>query len=145
MAEQHTLQLYHDIYFSCRKQYRQLSSTPKIDRFPVDSSPLAGSPYTTPKGSYPPTPPRGGSASRKQAEHRQSDGLAPHSGAVTPTTPHRPGAMDSPRLSDVESGSKSLNLTSDFVDELCDGYDSMDEDFSTTKKMLIQLQELVSL
>ena len=125
------------------------SGTPKIEQLPGDSGPSSRS--TTVHSSIPER--HRESKGQKQRLGSQTDS-APSSGNTTPRLQTSSGTQ-SPchqhSLSDVESGfsrvsiSDSFSLTQEFVNEMTNDYDSMEDDLLGTKEMLLELQEMVSL
>ena len=136
-------------------------STPKIDRHPVDVSPgtsptLSASPLDTPLNRTPVrkiSRPSSAESSRRDKDNG-SDGSNASSGCATPRLSHRDletlqSASDSESVSFKDLGKTNNNNTSTFPDleflrEVTEGYDSMEEDTNSTKEMLLHLQNLVS-
>ncbi|XP_078379226.1 dixin-like isoform X2 [Oculina patagonica] len=134
-------------------------STPKIDRLPVDVSPgtsplLSSSPLNTPLNRTPirkTSRPSSADSSRRDKDNG-SDGSNVSSGHTTPRLPHR-DLETLQSASDSESASskdpvKNNNNTSSFPDleflrEVTEGYDSMEEDTNNAKEMLLHLQSLL--
>ena len=84
----------------------------------------------------------------------QKRNSAPSSGNTTPKLQHHSGTQ-SPchqhSLSDAESGvskvslNDSLGFAQEFLSEITDEYDSMEDDILGAKEMLLHLQEMVRL
>ena len=146
-------------YLILRKTSKPTPITPKIDRHPVDVSPgtsptLSASPLNTPFNRTPVRKiSRPSSAEFRHDKDNGSDGSTVSSGGTTPKLSHR----DLETLHSVSDDSESVsskdpgknNNTSafpnlEFLREVSEGYDSMEEDTSSTKEMLLHLQSLVS-
>lgn len=145
-------------FLLCRK--KSPHSTPKSDRHPVDVSPgtspiLSASPLNTPLNRTPVrkiSRPSSAESSRRDKDNG-SDGSNASSGSATPRLPHRDletlqSASDSESASLKDFGKANNNNASTFPDleflrEVTEGYDSMEEDTNSAKEMLLHLQNLV--
>ena len=91
--------------------------------------------------------------SSRRDKDNGSDGSNASSGSATPRLPHRDletlqSASDSESVSFKDLGRTNNNNASTFPDleflrEVTEGYDSMEEDTNSTKEMLLHLQNLV--
>lgn len=94
--------------------------------------------------------------SSKRDKDNGSDGSNASSGCTTPKLSHRDleilqSASDSESVSSKDLGKNNINNNNtstfpdlEFLREVTEGYDSMEEDTNNAKEMLLQLQNLVS-
>ena len=142
-----------------RKTPKNLPVTPKTERPPIDASPgssplLSASPLNTPLNRTPVRKiSRPSSAESRHDKDNGSDGSNVSSGATTPRLQHRDlAALQS--MSDSESIlSKDLSRNSysstfpnlEFLQEVTEGLENMEDETNTVKETLLHLQNLVSL
>lgn len=127
-----------------------------MDVSPGTSPTLSASPLNTPLHRTPVrkiSRPSSAESSRRDKDNG-SDGSNVSSGGTTPRLPHRDlellqSASDSESVSFKDPGKTNNNNASMFPDleflrEVTEGYDSMEEDTNSAKEMLLHLQNLVS-
>lgn len=125
-----------------------------MDVSPGTSPSLSASPLNTPLNRTPvrkTSRPSSAESSRRDKDNG-SDGSNVSSGSATPRLPHRDletlqSASDSESLSGKDPGSNDHTSTLrdlEFLREVTEGYDSMEEDTNSAKEMLLHLQNLVS-
>lgn len=143
--------------FRLRKTPKNLPVTPKTERPPIDASPgssplLSASPLNTPLNRTPVRKiSRPSSAESRHDKDNGSDGSNVSSGATTPRLQHRDlAALQS--MSDSESIlSKDLSRNShsstfpnlEFLQEVTEGLENMEDETNTVKETLLHLQNLL--
>lgn len=149
------------VHMPFRLRKKSPHSTPKSDRHPVDVSPgtspiLSASPLNTPLNRTPVrkiSRPSSAESSRRDKDNG-SDGSNASSGSATPRLPHRDletlqSASDSESASLKDFGKANNNNNAstfpdlEFLREVTEGYDSMEEDTNSAKEMLLHLQNLL--
>lgn len=125
-----------------------------MDVSPGTSPILSASPLNTPLNRTPirkTSRPSSAESSRRDKDNG-SDGSNVSSGSATPRLPHRDletlhSASDSESVSGKDPGNNDYTSTFrdlEFLREVTEGYDSMEEDTNSAKEMLLHLQNLVS-
>lgn len=133
--------------------------TPKLDHHGLDISPgtspvLSSSPLNTPLNRTPVKKmSRPSSAESRHNKDAGSGGSNVSSGTSTPKLPQRDldmlqSASDSESVASSVGPSKNNNRNTfpnlEFLREVTEGYDDMEEDTNSAKEMLLHLQNLVS-